>query len=484
MKIFISYPPFNDKGSPMLTQNRQFQWYNVPSFIYPVVPAMAATLLRANGFDVIWNDAIAEKWNEERFLNNFISEKPDLVAMETKTPVVKSHWKLIDKLKSTNPECKFVLMGDHVTAFPDETMKKCMVDYVITGGNYDISLLGIAKNLRDRESLPKGIWYREDGVIRNTGVFDLEIDLNRLPFIDRKLTKAYMYGEKWKKKTPFFYTMAGRDCPWGKCGFCSWTTTYPTFNMRRPDNLLDEIGFLICEHGAKEIFDDTGTFPGGEWIKKFCNGMIDRGYNREILFSCNMRFDYLKKGIPEIMKKAGFRKIKSGLESANQNTLDRVNKGIKVRDIIDGCKNASNAGIDVQLTVMVGYPWENRDDALRTLNLAKELMVKGYAEMLQATVLVPYPGTPLYTEAIKNNWFRFDPEEYERYDMTEPVLITPDMGPEEVVEICQEIYRIFLSPKYIVRHMLNIRSLEDISYLLRGARAITGHIKDFITIRK
>lgn len=484
MKIFISYPPFDDKGSPMLTQNRQFQWYHVPSFIYPMVPAMAATLLNANGFDVIWNDAIAERWDEEKFMNNFISEKPDIIAMETKTPVVKSHWKLIDKLKAVNPECKLVLMGDHVTALPEETMKKCMVDYVITGGNYDVSLLGIAKNVRDQAFLPKGIWYREDGAIKNTGVFDLEIDLNQLPFIDRKLTKAHMYGEKWKRETPFYYTMAGRDCPWGKCGFCSWTTTYPTFNIRRPGNLLDEIGFLIREHGAKEIFDDTGTFPGGEWIKKFCAGMIERGYNKEILFSCNMRFDYLKKGVPELMKKAGFRKIKSGLESANQKTLDRINKGIKVQDIIDGCKNASEAGIDVQLTVMVGYPWETRDDALRTLNLAKELMVKGYAEMLQATVLVPYPGTPLYRESLKHNWFRFNPEEYERYDMTEPVLITPDMEPDEVVKICQDIYKIFLSPKYIARHLLSIRSLEDISYLLRGARAITGHIKDFLNIKK
>ena len=484
MKVIISYPPFNDKGSPMLTQNRQFQWYHVPSFIYPVVPAMAATLLKADGFDVIWNDAIAEKWDEEKYLQNFISEKPQLITMETKTPVVKSHWRLINKLKSINPQCKFVLMGDHVTALPKESIEKCEVDYVITGGNFDSSLLGIAKHLRDNTSLPKGIWHRGNGVIHSTGGFDLRLDLNQLPFIDRRLTKAYLYGEKWKKKIPFYYTMAGRDCAWGKCSFCSWTTTYPVFNSRRHDNLLDEIGFLIEEHGVKEIFDDTGSFPGGEWLKKFCTGMIERGYNKEILFSCNMRFDYLKKGVAQLMKKSGFRKIKAGLESANQKTLDRINKGIKVQDIIDGCKNASKEGIDVQLTVMVGYPWETRDDALRTLNLAKELMVKGYAEMLQATVIVPYPGTPLYTEALEHNWFRFNAEEYERYDMTEPVLITPDMEPDEVVKICQDIYKIFLSPRYIARHLLSIRSLEDISYVLRGARAITGHIKDFLNIRK
>ena len=480
----ISYPPFNDKGSPMLTQNRQFQWYHVPSYIYPLVPAMAATLLKTEGFDVIWNDAIAEKWDEERFLQNFISEKPEIIAMETKTPVVKSHWKLINKLKTINPECKFVLMGDHVTALPKESMEKCAVDYVITGGNYDSSLLGIAKFLRDTTLLPKGIWHRKNGAVNNTDGFDLNLDLNQLPFVDRKLTKAHLYGEKWKKRIPFFYTMAGRDCPWRKCSFCSWTTIYPIFNVRGPENLLDEIGFLIEEHGAKEIFDDTGTFPGGEWLKKFCTGMIDRGYSKEILFSCNMRFDYLKNDVAQLMKKAGFRKIKAGLESANQKTLDRINKGIKVQDIIDGCRNAWKEGIGVHLTVMVGYPWETKDDALRTLNLAKELMVKGYAEMLQSTVVIPYPGTPLHEEALKNKWFTIDPLEYERYDMTESVLRAPDMCPDEVMKLCQNIYKVFLSPRYIARHLLSIRSMEDISYVLRGAKAITGHIKDFVTVRK
>ena len=445
---------------------------------------MAATLLKTSDFNVVWNDAIAEKWDEEKFLQNFIFEKPEIIAMETKTPVVKSHWKLINKLKVMNPECKIVLMGDHVTALPNESMEKCAVDYVITGGNYDSSLLGIAKFLRDTSLLPKGIWYRKNSAINNTGGFDLNLDLNQLPFIDRKLTKAYLYGEKWKKKIPFFYTMAGRDCPWRKCSFCSWTTTYPIFNVRGTDNLLAEIGFLIKEHGAKEIFDDTGTFPGGEWLKKFCAGMIDRGYNKEILFSCNMRFDYIKNDVAQLMKRAGFRKIKAGLESANQKTLDRINKGIKVQDIIDGCMNASKAGIDVHLTVMVGYPWETKGDVLKTLDLARELMVKGYAEMLQATVIVPYPGTPLYKESLENKWFRFDPEEYERYDMTEPVLNTPDMEPEEIIKMCQDIYKVFLSPFYVVRHLLSIRSIEDLKYVLRGAKAITGHIKDFVHIKK
>lgn len=484
MKIMISYPPFRDKGSPMLTQNRQFQWYHVGSYIYPVVPASAATLLKQNGFDVIWNDAIAEKWDFNKYIKYFIDEKPDIIVFESKTPVIKKHWKLIKELKEINSQCKFILMGDHPTALPYESMAKSSVDYIIVGGHYDIMLLDLLKSMRDSGSLPKGVWYRDNGSIKYTGDSESDIYLDRLPFIDRELTKAHLYGEKWKKRTPFFYTMAGRDCPWHKCTFCSWTTTYPQFKVRSWENLLDEIGFLIENHDAKEIFDDSGTFPGGDWLKKFCQGMIVRGYHKKILFSCNMRFDYMKDPmVPEMMKKAGFRKVKSGLESANQETLEKIDKGIKVEDIITGCKNAAKAGIDVHLTVMVGYPWEARDEVKRTIDLAKNLMANGYAEMLQATVIVPYPGTPLNTYAIKNNLFRFDPKDYDRYDMTEPVFKTPDMSPEEIMQMCEGVYKSFLTPKFVLRHLRNIRTWEDIRYIARGALAVIGHLKDFSTIR-
>jgi anaerobic magnesium-protoporphyrin IX monomethyl ester cyclase len=449
-----------------------------------VVPASAATLLREEGFDIIWNDAIAEGWTFERYMAYLIQERPDMVVFETKTPVIRKHWKLIGDLKKRLPECSLVLMGDHPTALPHESMMKSDVDFVITGGHYDVVLRDLARSIRDGQPLPSGIWYRDRGRIRKTGDPVLSVDMDRLPFIDRDLTKAHLYGEKWKRRTPFFYTMAGRDCPWHRCTFCSWTTLYPRFCVKAVERHLDEIGLLIERHGAKEIFDDTGTFPGGGWLEAFCAGMMERGYHREILFSCNMRFDYLRHPrVPAMMKRAGFRKVKAGLESAKQETLDRIGKGIRLEDIVTGCKNAAREGLEVHLTVMVGYPWETRDDARRTIDLARDLMSRGFAEMLQATVVVPYPGTPLNRLAHEQDLFRFDPEDYDRYDMTEPVLKTPDMTPEEVMKMCEGVYRSFLSPGFVLRHLKTIRSLEDVSYIAKGVVAVLGHLRDFASDR-
>ena len=249
--------------------------------------------------------------------------------------------------------------------------------------------------------------------------------------------------------------------------------------MRKPELLVDEIGMLIEKYGVQEVFDDTGTFPVGDWLMKFCKLMIERGYNEEVYFSCNMRFGTLTSEDYRLMKKAGFRMLLFGLESANQKTLDLLNKGLTVKDIVDGCKMAREAGLEPHITIMVGYPWETKDDALNTLRLAKMLMGKGRAITLQSTIVMPYPGTRLYEEALEKDWFRVDPKDYDCFDMTESVLKTPDMESEEVMKICDEIYKVFLLPRYVFRHLIRIRSWRDIRYSVRGALKVLGHVKDF-----
>lgn len=410
-------------------------------------------------------------------------ERPDLIAIETKTPVVKRHWQIVNKLKEISAgiwPLKTVLMGDHVTALPQETMENSPVDFVITGGDYDFMLLSLCESIQGKGALKEGVWFRVGNEIKNTGRFKLDNNLDDLPIIDRELTQSARYNVEYNIKVrPFAYTMVGRDCPYHQCRFCSWTTLYPTFRTRSPASLLDEIGMLIDRYNVREVFDDTGSFPTGEWLNEFCHGLIARGYNKKISFSCNMRVDYVTAQRAALMKQANFRLLKVGLESANQKTLDRLNKGIAVDDIVRACEIASAAGLTIHLTIMIGFPWETREDALRTVGLAKKLMVSGRAELLQSTVVMPYPGTPLYREAADNDWFSISPLDYERFDMSEPVLSTQDMSSQEVMQMCTKVYGIFRSPRYILRKALSIRSLDDIKYYCRGARAVFGHHKDF-----
>ena len=180
MKISISYPPLDSKkGVPLLSQNRQFQWFSAPTYIYPVVPASAATLLAKNGYAVFWDDGIAEGLSYAGWKDRIIKEQPDLIAIETKTPVIKQHWKIIADLKKTSLEIgnwklKIAIMGDHVTALSQESLANCPVDYILTGGDYDFALLSLANHLSKGEPLKGGFWYRnENKEITNSGLFIL-----------------------------------------------------------------------------------------------------------------------------------------------------------------------------------------------------------------------------------------------------------------------------------------------------------------------
>ncbi len=484
MKIFISYPPTeSDKGTPLLSQNRQFQWFNSPTYIYPVVPAQAASLLKNNGFDVIWNDCIAENWSHKQFIDSIKKNKPDLVAIETKTPVVKRHWEIIDELKKISKndwDLKIVLMGDHVTALPEESMLNSKTDYVITGGDYDFSLLSLCNHLSNGSELDAGIWYRENESIKNTGLFELSHSLDDLPAIDRDLTNWHLYSEKNGnfRQTPGTYIMSARDCWWGRCTFCSWTTIYPgnQWRSRSPEKVLDEIGVLIDKYKVKEIMDDSGTFPTGDWLHEFCNGMIERGYNKQVTLNCNMRFGVLKQEDWRLMAKAGFRFILFGLESANQATLDKIDKNLKVEQIMEGVRMAKQAGLHPHITVMVGYPWETEEDACRTIDLAKLLFKKGWVDTLQATIVIPYPGTPLFKQCEADGLLLT--ENWDEYDMRAGVMKT-GLSDDEIKQLTQGLYRSFMTPSFFLRKLLAIRSLDDVKFYLKAGRSVIGHLTDF-----
>ncbi len=481
MRICVTYPPLEStKGVPLLSQNRQFQWFNNPTFIYPVVPASAATLLKSRGYDVLWLDGIAEGLSLDAWFDFLKRSEITLVAMETKTPVVKKHWQIIHRLKAEMPEVTVVLMGDHVTALPEETLQACPVDYVLTGGDYDFLLLNLVDFLSGKvKSLEPGFFYREGGKIVSTGPFQRKYDLSTLPWIDRDLThwENYAYHNGNYKYTPGTYIMAGRDCWYHQCTFCSWTTIYPTFNKRPVEDVLDEIGMLIEKYHVREIMDDTGTFPVGEWLESFCEGMIRRGYHKKVTMDCNMRlgkaltYDQMK-----LMKKANFRLVLVGIESANQATLDRVKKGETIEEMVANVKLMRKAGLYPHITIMFGYPWETEEDAKRTLALGRELLIKNYAYTMQATVVVPYPGTPLFEECKRNGWLVS--EDWDRYDMREPMMKTP-MTEEVLMKYVQGLYSVAFHPGFLVRKFLSIRDIEDVKYFWRAGMKVLGHILDF-----
>lgn len=483
MRIAIAYPPLkSDKGVALLTQNRQFQWFSRATYIFPVVPATAATMLKAAGHEVLFLDGIAAELEEEEFEKRLDDFAPDVIVIETKTPVVKRHWEWVRRSRlenSTRRAARIVLVGDHVTALPDESMRACPVDFILTGGDWDFLLKNLIEANFDPAQFEPGIWYRKDGEILSTGPFRLDHDLNSAPWIDRDLVHWQLYAEKNGnfRRTPGTYIMSGRDCWHAKCTFCSWTTLYPKYRTRNWKDVVDEIEMLVDKYGVREIMDDSGSFPVGQWLTDFCNELIRRDLPKRVRIDCNMRFGRLTLDDYKLMRKAGFRLVLFGVESANQSTLDRFVKALKVEDVEKGAAWATQAGLDVHLTFMFGHAWESREDVARTVALARKLLANGHASTLQCTMTIPYPGTPLFKELKENDGLAS--LDWDEYDMRRQIIKTPLVPENEIKAAVREVYKGFLQPGAIWHRLTTTRNLLDFSFYYRGIRSLLGHLLDF-----
>lgn len=468
MRIAICYPPLpSEKGVPLLSQNRQFQWFSRPTYIFPVVPATAATMLKKAGHDVLFLDGIAAELTPEAFDAQLAAFGPDLVVLETKTPVVKRHWNWIAgqvaRSKAQGESPKFVLVGDHVTALPQESIGKPGVWAVIPGGDWDYGLLD----------------FIAAGCPRGVQPFALRESLKDTPWIDRDLVHWELYAKKNGnfRRTPGTYIMSGRDCWHGKCTFCSWTTLYPKYRTRDPIDVVDEIEMLVTKYGVKEIMDDSGSFPVGSWLTTFCEEMIRRGLPKKVRLDCNMRFGRLAREDYRLMRRAGFQFVLFGVESANQETLDRFVKALKVEDVEKGARWATEAGLDVHVTFMFGHAWEGPKEIANTVALARRLLAKGWAKTLQCTLTIPYPGTPLFKELDANGGLAT--KDWDEYDMRRAITKTPLVSEDEIKRAIRDVYRGFLQPGALWHRLTSTRTLFDVSFYYRGIRSLIGHLVDF-----
>ncbi|MBQ1429349.1 MAG: radical SAM protein [Kiritimatiellae bacterium] len=458
-RVAIAYPPLvSEKGVALLTQNRQFQWFSRPTYIFPVVPATAATMLKEAGHEVLFLDGIAAELTVESFERRLAEFRPDYVVIETKTPVVKRHWKW-----AAEHDYRVIMVGDHVTALPQETIGRPGVWAVIPGGDWDYGLRDFLSG--DQHS---GLYP-----------FALRDSIKDAPWIDRDLVHWELYAKRNGnfRRTPGTYVMSGRDCWHGKCTFCSWTTLYPKYRTRDPVDVVNEIEMLVEKYGVREVMDDSGTFPVGQWLTTFCEEMIKRGLPKKVRIDCNMRFGRLKFEDYRLMRQAGFQFVLFGVESANQATLDRFCKALRVEDVVQGCEWAHKAGLDVHLTFMFGHAWEGPKEIANTVALARRLLAKGWASTLQCTLTIPYPGTPLFRELEASDGLVT--KDWDEYDMRRAITKTPLATEAEIKCAIQEVYRGFLQPAALWHRITSTRTLFDFGFYYRGIRSLIGHLLDF-----
>ena len=270
--------------------------------------------------------------------------------------------------------------------------------------------------------------------------YDIQTDFEKLPLPDRVFTDAK--NPRWQKYGNYRYhpathMMVSNLCWYGKCVFCVDTLKLQSGEkrgLRSVDHVMEEIDDLI-RLGFREVFDDSGTFPVGAWLEEFHRKMQKR--KKHIKIGINMKpikMDY------KLLADSGVGFTLVGIESANQYTVDKIQKGQKSEDIIPIMKAMNDAGLKVHLTSMFGYEWETHEDSMRTVKLVHHLLKKGYVKTAQASVYSP--------------------------PRTQP---DPNSHGHKYIPMIYEAYR---SPEFWFRKIQDIREFEDFTYLLRGGRLV------------
>lgn len=471
-RVCITYPPFEyNKGFPLMSLNRQFQWVRNFTSNYPMLLAYAATLLKNNGYDVFFIDTVARKMDIIDWLIQIDKINPQLIFFEATTATINYTWDTINAIKDKYKNAYIVLAGSHVTALPEESFLKSEVDFVVTGGDYDVLLLSIVNYINNGEKLKEGIYYKtSQGNIRNTGKCKLDYPLDRLPFIDRNLTnwKLYSKENEYYKKTPATFIMSGRGAVFNNYNCADSNILFNNVRLRNPINVVDEIEYLHKRYGIKEFVDVTVSFPMGEWLSLFCQTMIERKLNKKVYIDCYMYFTDLDYHYYKMMKKAGFKTLIVTFPSANTKTLEKLSPSyINIDSMIESIKMARKAGLLIDMMVKIGYPWENEEDIIATFDVIKYLMTNGYINTMNTSIFVPYPGTNIFNYCKDNDYINTD--NWFEYDMRGSVM---KLEVDDIFQYVEYFYNLSFNPMYVLNKILSIRDIYDIRHHINSFRNI------------
>ena len=491
MKIAISYPPIvnQDGQKAMVSQNRNVQFFKEPTYLLPVIHGQAATWLRDIGYDVLWDDGNSQLKTFDDWYLNLITEAPDIIIFESTTPVMKFYWAVANKLKTDLPHCIIIMTGYHSMRKPEETLRESSVDIVLRSNHVDFVLQKLIpfidenNNWRNNCLIEGLVFRRDENNFLDTGNFKQIEPLDLAPDVDRDLVqwKNYAYENGNFLQTPGTYaTSVVRDCMFGKCSFCRYNGPDLTFSMRSVQKSLDEYQRLIEDYGAREIFDDSGVWYRGAEAREFAQGIIDRGlHKKDCYFGFNTRFGYLDEDTISLLAKANFRFILVGLEAADEETLNRLNKGYGPEDSEHNLKLYTKYGLFPHLTIMVGYYWQTRDQLEKTIATVKRFMFEGIARTLQVTLCTPIDFTPYHQECLDEKVLLTD--NYDDFDMSKLIVITP-LPHNNYYDAIREMYSIAFHPKFILKQLQFLARFKKkdwqflFTYGIRAIRRVRQHI--------
>ncbi len=379
--------------NPRSTKFGIFERY-VPLSVPIGIGYLAAYLLHKNKEIEILDEHI--KPISEKALAEAVKKfsPPYVFGISSLTACINRSFEIAKLIKALYPDSKVILGGIHPTVLPEEVLENRNIDFVVRMEGEEVvnALYEAIKNQGSYLDI-KGISFKKNShIIHNPPA--TPPDLNKLP------PYPYHLFEKLRDKYNLGFIMSSRGCPYD-CIFCSQRSISGREYRYVPiDLVIDQIGLLLNKYKQTHInFVDDNFTTNRKRIRELSDKMAEREFYKKATFDCQTRADAVDDEILVLLKKAGFRLINFGLETASERLMVLLNKKETVKENIEGVKRAKKYGFGVSATFIFGLPGETREERLQAYRLAKELSLD-YVRFNNAT---PYPGTRLYEIAKEEN---------------------------------------------------------------------------------
>ncbi|MDO8669170.1 MAG: radical SAM protein [Candidatus Buchananbacteria bacterium] len=384
----------------------------ITSFKYPPMGLLAlATYLDKHGYNIKLIDASVDNLSVEELMIKIKDAKPDLVGISVMSVNVLQTFNLADEIKKYNPDIKVIVGGIHPTVMPDHTLSNKNIDIAVIGEG-ELTVIELLEALKNNQDLSqvRGLAFRQGEEIITTIRRPLITNLDELPIPLYHLFDIKKYKSPYAKRMPFISIVRSRGCFYS-CTFCGNPKMFgQTFRCQSPERTVAEIDYLVNKFGIKEIsFKDT-ELTLDKNLEKLCDLLIAKNY--DLIWTCNGRVNNVSESLLKKMKRAGCYSITFGIESGNQEILNRMKKGITLDQVKKAVDLAKREGLQIVTNFMIGNAYDSKETIEQTIDFAVALDTD-YAYFGFTT---PFPGTELREQATINNWIIDHSMEAIRYD--------------------------------------------------------------------
>jgi len=393
----------------------------------PLSLAYLAGVLERDKIEVQILDFLVTRYSPQTLSKKLEEYRPQLVGVGCVTMNYPLAARMLKVCKAFDPHIFTVIGGPHVSFTVNETLLRAPWIDAVAIGEGEMTLVELVKAVAEGNDISDvaGIAFAAGDQIVKTEPRSLIGELDQLPLPARHLLPLARYRALGVPCT----VITSRGCPYG-CIFCSAHRMFGRkVRFRNPGLVVDEIEMLHRDFSFPQIniVDDTFT-ANREHARQVCEEMLRR--NLKVSWSAYARADNMTDDLVTLMKRAGCNLVLFGVESADENILKTIKKGLTCEDVRRGVEVATGAGIKVFTSYIIGLPGESPETIRRSMTFADDIG-NTYGAEYAFHILAPLPGTELF-EKLGDYGLRVLSRNWARYDANQPVTESVTMQLEMI----------------------------------------------------